>query len=173
MSCNITAGRLRVCKDSLGGNSTLYLYNPISDGTPAWTVAGGEATAMNVLLTAAYKFELEGDGNTLEEAVVSDRSTGTRVNTQTLTIVLKKPDADTNAEFNLLASNYAEAVIVDRNGNYRAIGIDDGIDFNITSSTGGAKTDLNGYTLTGVSTTSELAPFLDEATQSAFLAVAV
>lgn len=168
MACDINTGRDRVCKDALGGNAELYLYNALD---APFTVVDGEATAMNVALTAAYKFELEGDGNTLEESMVGDRNTGTRVNTQTLTIVLKKPDAATNAQFNLLTAGFPQAVVKDRNGNYRAIGIDDGIDFTIVESTGGAKSDLSGYTLTGVSTTGTLAPFLDSATQSAFLAV--
>jgi len=127
---------------------------------------------MNAELTAAYAYPLEGDGNTLEQSMVSDRNTGTRVNTQTLTIVLKNMDAAANAEFNLLAAGYPQAVVVDRNGNFIALGLDDGIDFTVVSTTGGAKTDMNGYTLTGVSTTSELAPQLDDATQTAFIAVA-
>jgi hypothetical protein len=60
---------------------------------------------------------------------------------------------------------------VDRNGNYIALGLDDGIDFTVVASTGGAKTDGNMYTLTGVATTKDLAPFLDSATQTSFLAV--
>ena len=103
MACDITQGRLRACKDGLGGQSTLYLFNQLED---AFTVINGEATAMNAALTAAYKFELEGDGNTLEESMVGDRNTGTRVNTQTLTIVLKNMDAATSAEFNLLVAGY-------------------------------------------------------------------
>ena len=98
MPCLISNGRVRACKDSLGGQSTLYLYNSLED---AFTVVDGEATAMSSSLTAAYKFELEGDGNTLEESMVGDRQTGTRVNTQTLTINLKAMDAATSAEFNL------------------------------------------------------------------------
>ena len=168
MPCLITSGRSKACKDGLGGQSTLYLYNSLED---AFTVLNGEATTMNASLTAAYAYPLEGDGNTLEQSMVSDRNTGTRVNTQTLTIVLKNMDAAANAEFNLLAAGYPQAVVVDRNGNYIALGLDDGIDFTVVSSTGGAKTDMNGYTLTGVSTTSELAPQLDDSTQTAFLAV--
>lgn len=168
MPCLITSSRAKACKDGLGGQSTLYLYNSLED---AFTVLNGEATAMNAALTAAYAYPLEGDGNTLEQNMVSDRNTGTRVNTQTLTIVLKNMDAATNAEFNLLAAGYPQAVVVDRNGNYIALGLDDGIDFTVVSSTGGAKTDLNGYTLTGVSTTGELAPHLDAATITAFEAV--
>ena len=109
----------------------------------------------------------------LEQNMVSDRNTGTRVNTQTLTIVLKVMDAATNAQFQLLSAGYPQGVIEDRNGNYHAVGSDDGIDFTIVASTGGAKTDLNGYTLTGVATTGEFAPILDGATETAFKAVVV
>lgn len=170
MACDITSGRLRPCKDGLGGNKTLYLYNELED---PFTILDGEATAMNVLLTAAYKFELEGDLNILAQDMVSDRNTGTSVNTQTATVVLKKMDAATNAEFNLLSAGFSQAVMVDRNGNYLAIGIDDGIDWQVSTTTGGAKTDGNLYTLTGVSTTNALAPILDSATVTAFLAVVV
>ena len=168
MACDITIGRDRACKDGLGGNSTLYLYNELAD---AFTVLGGEATAMNVLLTAAFAFPLEGDGNTLEQSMVSDRNTGTKVNTQTLTVMLKNMDAATSAEFNLLAAGYPQAVVVDRNGNHHAIGLDDGIDFTVLASTGGAKTDMNGYTLTGIATTTDIAPLLDDSTVLAFEAV--
>ena len=103
--------------------------------------------------------------------MVGDRNTSSRVNTQTLTTVLKSMDAATNAEFNLLVAGYPSAVVVDRNGNYIALGLDDGIDFTVVASTGGAKTDGNMYTLTGIATTKDLAPFLDSATQTSFLAV--
>lgn len=168
MACLLTAGRTKSCKDSLGGNSKLYLYNDIED---PFTVVSGEATAINAGITEVFEFELEGDGNTLEQSMVSDRNTGTTVNTQTLTIVLKKMDAATNAQFNLLAYGFPQAVVKDRNGKYHAIGIDDGIDFTVVGSSGGAKTDMNGYTLTGVSTTGALAPILDDDTVTALLAL--
>lgn len=84
MSCDISQGRLRSCKDGLGGNSVLYLYNGIKD---AFTITGGEATAINAGLTAVYKFELEGDLNTLEQSQVGDRNTGTEVNTDRKSVV--------------------------------------------------------------------------------------
>lgn len=170
MACDITNGRERACKEGLGGASTLYLFNELAD---AFTILDGAATDMNVLLTEAYGFPLEGDGNTLEQSMVSDRNTGTKVNTQTLTVILKNMDASTSAQFNLLSAGYPQAVVVDRNGNHHAIGLDDGIDFTIVASSGGAKTDLNGYTLTGVSTVSDLAPILDGTAVTAFEAIVV
>lgn len=168
MACNATQGRARVCKESIGGNGKAYFYNSLED---PFTIVNGEATAINAGLTVVYEYELEGDLNTLIENLVSDRNTGTTINTQTLVMTLKKIDAATSAEMNLLAKSYPQAVVKDRNGVYHAIGIDDGIDFTIDQMTGGAKTDLNGYTLTGVSTTGSLSPKLDSDTITAFLAL--
>jgi len=170
MACDLTKGRLRPCKDALGGNSKVYLYNAIED---PFTIVDGEATAMNVGLTEAFEYELEGDGNTLVQNMPSDRNTFARVNTQTLTLVLKVPDAATNAEFNLLVAGFSQAVVVDRNGNHLAIGIDDGIDWTVEANSGGAKADGSIYTLTGVATTNALAPILDAATVTAFEAIVV
>lgn len=167
--CDITRGRARtICKDGLGGNSSIYLFNFIDD---AFTVTAGEATGINPLITEVFEFGLVGDGNTLEQVTATDRNTGTTVNTQTLTTVFQKLTAEDNANFNLLTKGFTGAVVKDRAGNYHAVGIDDGIDFNITSATGGAKTDLNGYTAVGTSTTKDLAPLLDSATVTALLAL--
>ena len=170
MACDLTAGRLRPCKQSIGGLGKLYLFNYIED---VFTVLNGVATAINPLLTIGnvYEYEIEGDGNNVAESLVPDRNSGTSLNTQTSTIVLKKIDAATSAELNLLAYGWNSAVVKDRNGIYHALGIDDGIDWTVAQSTGGAKGDLNGYTLTGVSTTGALSPKLDAATVTAFLAL--
>jgi hypothetical protein len=168
MACDITAGRLRPCKNSLGGLGSLFLFNFVEN---PFTVANGVATAINPLLTEVFEYELEGDGNNVVETLTSDRNSGTSVNTQVLTAVLKKIDATSSAQMNLLAYGFPMAVVRDRNGIYHALGIQDGIDFVVAQSTGGAKTELNGYTLTGTATTGALSPKLDSATVSAFLAL--
>ena len=168
MACDITVGRARVCKDSIGGNTKFYPFNYLED---AFTIVAGVATAINPALTVVYSYDLEGDSNTLVQNFVPDRNTGTSINTQTLSLVLKQMDATTSAEMNLVVKGYPMGVVKDRNGNYHLIGSDDGIDFTVDASTGGAKTDLNGYTLTGVSTTGAIATILDEATVTAFLAL--
>jgi hypothetical protein len=168
MACDLTAGRAKACKQGLGGLGKLYLFNFVEN---PFTVTAGVATAINPLLTECFEYELEGDGNNVSESQVPDRNTGTTVNTQTSTFVLKKIDATTSAQMNLLAYGFPMAVVKDRNGIYHAIGIDDGIDFTVVQSTGGAKTELNGYTLTGVSTTGSLSPKLDTATAAAFIAL--
>lgn len=166
MACDITSGRLKVCKQSLGGLGKLFLFNYVEN---PFTITNGVATAINPLLTEVFEYAIEGDGNNVSENIVSDRNTGTSINTQTTTIVLKKIDAVTSAQLNLLTYGFPMAVVKDRNGVFHAIGIDDGIDFTVVQSTGGAKTELNGYTLTGVSTTGALSPKLDALTIAAFI----
>mgnify|MGYP003632558824 FL=1 len=168
MACDITSGRVKQCSDTLGGVSKLYLFNYVAD---PFTVSAGEATAMNVLVTAAYEYDLEGDGHILDEQQVPNRDAGTRVNTQTITAILQKIDAATSAEMNLTAANTPQAVVKDRNGNYFAVGITDGVKFSIAVNTGSAHEDNNGYTLTGTSKEALLAPILDSSTVTAFLAV--
>jgi hypothetical protein len=168
MACDITQGRVRPCKQSLGGVGRFFVYNYIPD---PFTIASGVATAINPDLTEVFEFEIEGDGNNVVESIVSDRNTGTSVNTQTITINLKKIDATTSLQLNLLTHGFAPAVVKDRNGVFHALGIDDGIDWSVSQNTGGAKTEMNGYTLTGVSTTGALSPKLDSATITAFLAL--
>jgi hypothetical protein len=168
MACDITTGRARVCKDSIGGNTKFYPFNYLED---AFTIVAGVATAINPALTVVYAYDLEGDGNTLVQNFVSERANGTSINTQTLTLVLKQMDAATSAQMNLLVRNQPMGVVKDRNGNYHLIGSDDGIDFTVDATTGGAKTDLNGYTLTGVSQTGAIAPTLDATVITAFLAL--
>lgn len=168
MACDITAGRLKACKQNLGGVGRFFIYNYVTD---PFTVSAGVATGINPLLTEVFEFEIEGDGNNIVENFVSDRNTGTSVNTQTITINLKKIDATTSAQMNLLTYGFAQAVVKDRNGIYHALGVDDGIDWTVSQNTGGAKTEMNGYVLTGVATTGALSPKLDSSTVTAFLAL--
>lgn len=168
MACDITSGRIKACKNKLGGLGKLYLFNFVEN---PFTYANGIATAVNPTLLNVFEYALEGDGNNIAESLVSDRNTGTSVNTQTTTIVLKGIDATTSAQMNLLAYGFPMAVVKDRNGVLHAVGIDDGIDFTVAQTSGGGKAELNGYTLTGVSTTGSLSPKLDTATAAAFLAL--
>ena len=166
MACDITTGRLRECKQNLGGQSSVYLFNYVQD---PFTLAAGEATGINPLLTVVYEYEITGDLNTLVENMVSDDNSGTTVNTQTLTTSLRKQDAAASAEFNLLTYGNAQAVVKDRNGVFHCLGISEGLNWSVDASTGGARTDLNGYTITGVAQEGALSPKLDDTTITAFL----
>ena len=172
MACDaLTKSRARACSSNLAGNSILYLFDRTAD---AFTVSAttNEATAVNYA-GAVYSYELENDGNTLSQAMVGDLNSGTRVNTQTATFVLPGMSVEDSAEFNLLAASGAQAVVKTRNGDYLALGNRAGLNWSITSDTGGAANDANGYTVVGVAQENTLAPYLDAATVTAFLLLVV
>lgn len=171
MSCLIGKGRTEPCKNSLGGLKNAFFAN-FSEADGAFTLTGKEVTAIDAALTTVYKYELLADGNNLDENMVADTSAGTRVNTQTLTLALKKQDYDTAEQIDLIAAGRPVVIVQDRNDNYRVLGITEGM--NVTSAsavTGGAQADFNGYNLTLVGITGNYAPFLDSATITALQAL--
>lgn len=166
MSCEITQGRTKGCKNTIAGTSKVFFFNFVEN---PFTVVDGVATAINPLLTEAFQYDLIGDGNILAQSHVGDRNTGTSANTITLTLALQKMTKEDNNQMNLLVYGYPQAVVKDRMGNYHIVGITEGIDFTSAPTTGGVKTDFNGYNLTGTAIESELAPMMDSATIAAFL----
>lgn len=168
MACLLTTGRAEPCLDAVGGLKAIYFFDRIDD---PFTITAGEATAMNVALTEAFEYDLKSDNNGLEEVGTSSATNGTYVVEQTATVELKKQDKDTANELNLLAKARPGAVVLDRMGNYKAIGISDGVNVSPTSKTGNAKGDFNGYTITVTATEVALAPTLDSSTVTAFEAV--
>lgn len=165
-TCDINAGRSKPCKTHIGGVRKLYLFNFLED---PFTILAGAATAMNVLLTESFEYDLTGDGQVLTESKTGDRAAGTSLNTQTITAILQGLDASTSEELNAVTEGYPMGVVKTRDGLYKAIGITDGIDFSIEATTGTTQGEFSGYTLTGVSLEKDLSPDLDSATVTAFL----
>jgi len=171
MACDLTAGRKEPCKNTIGGLRNVYFINYQAD---AFTILAGEVTAMDIGVTAAYKYELRADGNTLEEAVVSDKNTGVTLFTQTLNLVLKQQDIQTHNEVKLLAHGRPYVIVEDNNGNFKLAGQSEGMDVSGGSIvTGGAKADFNGYNLTMTAMEAEGTPFLDAATITSLQAIEV
>ena len=61
MACAITTGRNEPCKDAVGGLKAFYTIEWQED---SFTVSGGEATAMDAGVTAAFAWDLVSDNNT-------------------------------------------------------------------------------------------------------------
>jgi hypothetical protein len=168
MACDITAGRLVPCKNTIGGVRKVFFFNYVEN---AFTVTNSVATAINPLVTDVFEYELVGDTHNLLQSMVSSSTAGTTVNTQTLTMALNSMSKEDSHQLNLLAYGRPIAVVQDKNGNYLACGLLEGIDFTVAPTTGAGKADFNGYTLTGVSMEGALAPHLDSATITALLAL--
>lgn len=168
MACNLTSGRTEPCRDSLSGLKNAFLLDFVED---SFTVAAGEATAINIAITEVFKYELLADGNTLVETFTADQNTGTSTYEQVLTLALKKQDQATANELAVLVKSRPIIVVQGRDGNYRIVGISDGTVVTGDVQSGGAKSDFNGYNLTFTATEVLPAPYLDSATITALEAL--
>ena len=167
--CPITGGRLDPCNDSIGGLSAFYAIPYTADG---WTITAGEVTAMNVALTVGYKFELRADANIQSSEGASDENTGVSLFTESLAVALKKQDAATGVTVDLFQQGLHYIIGESRNGEYQLMGSLDGARVSAsTISSGGARTDFNGYNLTFSAFSRIPSPLLDSATVTAMLLI--
>lgn len=168
--CDIAIGsnRGKVCNNGQGGVRRFYFFNYIDN---AFTVTNGVATALDGLVgQTVYEYVVEGDGNTFTQDSVTDSKVGSTVNTQTLVAQLKRVNAETNVELDKIKAGNIGGVVRDFNGKYHWFAMDGvNVTSTIQSVTGGARVDFNGYNVTLVAETLDLAPILDTATVTAFL----
>ena len=146
MACDISYGRTEACKSNVGGLRNMYVANFDADMYDGWTEADDEVSAL-VAAVSTYKFELRGDNNTFEESNENSRDNGTSFWTQTANIIVKKQDNLTQGQLKLLSYGRPHVIIEDYNGNFRILGAQNGCEVSVSTSTGGAMGDLNGYTL--------------------------
>jgi len=148
MACDITAGRIEPCKDSVGGLDAIYFVN---DGDiTGFTM---DTTDTDVIASvagdpSAYKYDLKGN-STFETTINSSTENGTSFFEQTLTLTLKKLDIESHKELKLLTWGKPKVIVKDNNGNFFLMGKEHGAEVTGGSVvTGGAMGDLSGYTLT-------------------------
>lgn len=168
MACALTSGRTEPCRDAIGGIKAIYLADYLED---AFTIAAGEATAIDVGLTEVFKYDLLADGNTFVETFTSDQNNGTSVYEQVLTVALKKQTLASANELALIVKSRPLVVIKFRDGRHVIQGVSDGTVATGDVQSGGAKADFNGYNLTLTSTEVLPAPSLDSATLTALEAL--
>ena len=168
MACLLTSGRTEPCSDAIGGLKAVYLLDYQAD---AFTITNGEATAIDVGVTVAYKYDLLADGNTFNEPFTQDINAGTSVYEQSLAVVLKKQTLESARELALVVKSRPIVVVQDRMDNYRICGLTDGTACTGDIISGGAKAEFNGYNITFTATETEPAPYLDSATVTALLAL--
>ena len=100
-NCPITSGRTESCNSSIGGLDAFFAVPYIANG---FTIDAtlGEVTEIDASITEAFKYELRADANIQTSDGVSDENTGVSLFTETLVVALKKQDAETNVQVNLL-----------------------------------------------------------------------
>lgn len=148
MACDISKGRLEPCKNSIGGLRAIYFSNFGTLGAVTYDVTDTDVIDAVAGTPDAHKYDLKGD-STFEEAVNSDRTTGTTFFTQTLTLNLKKLTKTDHKELKLLIHGRTNVIVEDNNGNFFLAGLTRGMDVTGGSITTGASLgDMSGYSLT-------------------------
>ena len=144
MSCNLTAGRQEVCKDSVGGLQGVYFINFESG---SFTKNGsGEVTDLSG--TTVYYYELKGT-SAYTETVNSSRENGTTFFSQESTLNLKKLTNEMTTQLKLLAYGRPQIIVWTNSGDALLVGEEHGADLTAgTIQTGGALGDLYGYSIT-------------------------
>jgi hypothetical protein len=161
MSCDITAGRIEQCKDSVSGLKAMYLINYDDLNSDSTYVTYGtadnsdEITAWQPIDTVSamniYKFELKSTANSFTTAINSSRDNGTTFFEQTLVAQLKRQDVVTHKNVKLLAYGRPRIVVRSMTDQFFLMGLDQGADVNAGNiSSGAALGDFNGYELTFV-----------------------
>ena len=169
MACLLTSGRTEPCKDSAGGIAKIYLADYIES---AFTVAAGAVTAIAVGVTEVFGYDLRANNNKFNEKVVTDKNTGSRQNTQTLEVRLKKQTLASANELMLISAARPYIIVKGNDGTHKLMGVSEGCDLtdsNIDS--GNARLDFNGYDLTFTAEELLLAPYLDASTVTALEAL--
>jgi hypothetical protein len=149
MACDLTHGRLEVCKEFVGGIKAVYFipYGVLGAITYGSTDASDKIATIAGTLSL-YKYELKG-ANSFEQTITSSRENGTTFAEQTLTFTIKGLDASTTKQMKLLAWGRPHVVIKTNANNFFLAGLEHGMD--VTTgliANGTAMGDLNGYTLT-------------------------
>ena len=143
MACLITKGRLINCSDVQGGISALYITNGVG-GYGAITEASDAISNMDGSFTA-FKYEVNGAGNSFTTTATTSKDTGTTFFSTVLSVTLPKLSKEDRAEFTLLAYGRCSIVAADRNGNAFLIGKENGC--TVTSAvitSGDARGDMQG-----------------------------
>jgi hypothetical protein len=145
MSCNLSAGRNEVCKESIGGIAGVYFINYT---TGSFTKNGsGEVTNVPSGSTLYY-YELKGT-SAYTETVNSSRENGTTFFSQELVLNLKKLTNEMTTQLKLMAYGRPQVIVWTMNGQALLVGEREGADVTAgTIQTGGAMGDLYGYSVT-------------------------
>jgi hypothetical protein len=166
--CEITTGRLEVCKDVVGGLEAIYFINYGDYSFPAdVTYTTGTDTIDTIAnVTSLYKYQLKGT-NTFDQVITTSRENGTSFVEQTLSVVLKKQDAATHKTVKLLSYGRPNVIVKTRNNQFFLAGLEHGMELTTANvSNGTAMGDLVGYTLTFVGTEKILANLIDANAES-------
>ena len=162
MACDLTAGRIEPCKDSVGGLKNLYFVNYGDLGAITYDVTNTDVIDAVAGTPNAYKYEIKG-ASSFTQNIQSSRDTGTTAFEQVIEVTLKKLTIADHKELKILSYGRPHVIVEDYNGNFFLSGLEHGAEVTGgTIVTGTAMSDLSGYTLTLTGMEREPANFLSQ-----------
>ena len=117
MSCNLSAGRQEVCKESIGGIQGVYFINFESGSFSK----DGNGLVDDLSGLTAYYYELKGT-SAYTETVNSSRENGTTFFSQEVSINLKKLTNEMTTQLKLLAYGRPQIIVWTKNGEALLVG---------------------------------------------------
>lgn len=146
MASTLTLGRLEADNENVGGLRAVYFINWLSTIYDTCTITAEEIVGFTPAVTM-FKYELKGNNGYVEDNP-GDKNSGTRHWVGTGTLTFKKQSLAAQKEIKLLAYNNPIIVMEDYQGNFRLAGLQNGCSCNVTTDTGAAMGDFNGYGVT-------------------------
>lgn len=135
----LTSGRKEPCKDNIGGISEIWLTSFVPYSAK---IIEGYREMLITSFPTTLMFKYEGQGKSLSESINEDRSYS-----QEVTIRLAKQDLFTAGLLDTLLKKKVRAIVIDRLGGERVAGLHNGLDAELIVTSGGNRSDYNGYDL--------------------------
>jgi len=150
ITCTIASGRLRQCKNNVGGNRE-FLLGLLSDFDNG-VGEDGTTQEIDALPTATiYRYEVDPTASSLSVTSTTTASpdNGTVFYETAVVARLKKLSAADNKNIQNLTASQLVLFVRDNNNNIWLVGLVNGVDVTAgTFETGNAMGDMSGYTLT-------------------------
>ena len=162
MPCeNISLGRLKPCKDSVGGIKNIYFINYGDMDGIAYNITDLDVIDTIGVGVSAYKYEVHFSSSFVQN-IQSSSDSGTTAFEQVLELSLPKLTKEDHKEIKLITFGHPHVVVEDQNGSFFVAGLLNGMEVTGgTVVTGQAMSDMSGYTLTLTGMEKTPANFLD------------
>lgn len=161
MSCDLTGGRLKPCKDAVGGIKKIHFADFGDLGTV--TLTDDEVTDLSGTFTY-HTYDVKGNSS-LETNIQTSLENGTTFFEQVVNLTLHKLTKEDNKELKLMAFGRPHVFVETFDGSVILVGREHGAEVTGgTMVTGTAMGDLQGYTLTLTANETTMPNFLDSPT---------
>ena len=158
MACLLSSGRLKPCKDAVGGIRRIFFvdYGTLGEVTEV----DDEITEIDGSFTY-YEYDVKLNSE-LTQNITSSKENGTTFFEQVLSITFTKLTKEDNKELKLMAYGSPHIFVEDYKGGIMAVGLENGADVTEGSAvTGREMGDLNGYTMSFTANEVSFANFVD------------